>query len=92
MLCAGMAGMREKLELEAAFKGDVYHADGAKETIREVPKTLREATEEFRKSKMLRETLGDKVVDHYTRTAEWEQEEFDRKITSLELMRGFERY
>jgi glutamine synthetase len=44
------------------------------------------------KSKMLRATLGDAVVDHYVHTAKWEQFEYDRRITDWELMRGFERY
>lgn len=71
MLQAGMAGMRAKLELEPAFKGDVYHADGSKTPIREVPKTLREATEELRNAKMLRAAFGDKVVDHYVGILFW---------------------
>jgi glutamine synthetase len=57
-----------------------------------VPKTLRDAIEALRKSKMLREALGDKVVDHYLHTAEWEQFEYDRRVTDWELKRGFERY
>jgi glutamine synthetase len=40
---------------------------------------------------MLREAFGDDVVDHYTRAAEWEQEEFDRVVTDWEIARGFER-
>lgn len=90
MLAAGLSGLREKLELEAPFTGDVYFVEG-KPGIREVPKTLREATQEFNGSKMLRGIFGDRVVDHYTRAATWEQEEFDRRITDWELKRGFER-
>jgi glutamine synthetase len=40
---------------------------------------------------MLREALGDDVVDHYTRAAEWEQEEYDKVVTDWEINRGFER-
>jgi len=40
---------------------------------------------------MLRAALGDDVVDHYTRAAEVEQEDFDRVVTEYELQRGFER-
>jgi glutamine synthetase len=43
------------------------------------PSTLRAATETLRGSKMLREAMGDFVVDHYVRCAEWEQEEFDKR-------------
>jgi glutamine synthetase len=36
--------------------------------------------------------MGDDVIDHYVHTADWEQFEFDRRVTDLELKRGFERY
>ena len=39
---------------------------------------------------MLREAMGDAVIDHYVRAAEWEQEDFDRKVTDYERARGFE--
>lgn len=88
MLAAGLAGIEQKLELEAPFVGDAYHG----KRLREVPKTLREAAELMDKSKMLRAALGDGVIDHYVHTAEWEQFEYDRRITDWELKRGFERY
>ena len=87
LIAAGLAGIEEKLELEAAFVGDAYHG----EKLREIPKTLREATETLRGSKMLRAAFGDDVVDHYVHAAEWEQSEYDRRITDWELKRGFER-
>lgn len=87
LLAAGIAGIEEKLELEEGFSGDAYV--GRK--LREVPKTLREATALLDKSKMLRATFGDEVIDHYVHTAEWEQLEYDRRVTDWELKRGFER-
>ena len=88
LLAAGLAGIEEKLKLPPAYSGDAYH--DAK--LPEVPKTLREAADLLKKSKMLRAALGDAVVDHYIHTAQWEQFEYDRRITDWELMRGFERY
>ena len=88
LIAAGLAGIEEKLTLDAPFSGDAYHG----KKLPEVPKTLREATEALDKSKMLRAALGDAVVDHYVHTAKWEQFEYDRRITDWELMRGFERY
>lgn len=88
LLAAGLAGIEEKIELEPGYSGDAYAA----KRLREVPKTLREATDLMRKSKMLRAAFGDAVVDHYVRTAEWEQFEYDRRVTDWELKRGFERY
>jgi glutamine synthetase len=88
LLAAGLSGIEEEMELEAAYVGDAYYG----KRLREVPKTLREATETMAKSKMLRAAFGDAVIDHYVHTAEWEQFEYDRRITDWELKRGFERY
>ncbi|MEQ1955283.1 glutamine synthetase family protein [Mesorhizobium sp. CN2-181] len=88
LIAAGLAGIDEKLELAKPFEGDVYHAG----RLPEIPKTLRDATAAFGKSKMLKEALGAEVLEHYVHTAEWEQFEYDRRITDWELHRGFERY
>ena len=63
------------------------HGDGPNT----IPQTLRDATETLRNSAFLRKAMGDEVIDHYTRCAEWEQEEFDRVVTDWEIARGFER-
>ncbi len=88
LLAAGIAGIEQKLELEPPYVGDAYYG----KRLREIPKTLREATEAMDKSKMLRAAFGDAVIDHYVHTAEWEQFEYDRRVTDWELKRGFERY
>jgi glutamine synthetase len=87
MIAAGIKGIEEKMELAPATTGDVYEDAKAAD----IPQTLRAATETLRGSQFLREALGDDVVNHYTRAAEWEQEEFDRAVTDWEIKRGFER-
>jgi glutamine synthetase len=86
-LAAGLTGIEQGLTLGDPVTGDVYHMKG----VPEIPHTLRDATNTLRNSKMLRATLGDWVVDHYTRTAEVEQEAFDGFVTDWEIARGFER-
>ena len=87
MLAAGIRGIEEKMDLAPPTTGDVYEDAKAGD----IPQTLRSATETLRTSKFLREAMGDDVIDHYTRAAEWEQEEFDRVVTDWEIARGFER-
>jgi glutamine synthetase len=89
LLAAGLDGIERKLPLEPMFAGDAY--DPGRQ-LREVPKTLREARALLDGSKFLREAMGDEVIDHYVHTADWEQHQFDRRVTDLELKRGFERY
>ena len=88
LIAAGIRGIEEELELGPPFKGDAYH--GAR--LKDIPKTLRDAMAQMRRSKMLREAFGDEVIEHYLHTARWEQLEYDRRVTDWELMRGFERY
>ena len=87
LLAAGIKGIEDKMDLPAPAKGDNYaDAKGG-----EIPRSLRDAIETLRGSKMLRAAMGDKVVDHYVRCGEWEQEEFERVVADWEIARGFER-
>jgi len=88
LIAAGLAGIDEKLELAKPFEGDAYHVA----RLPEIPKTLREASSALAKSKLFRQAFGEDVVDHYVHTANWEQFEYDRRVTDWELQRGFERY
>ncbi len=87
LLAAGIRGIEDKLELAPAATGDMYDD----ETVPQIPNTLRAATDMLTNSPMLREAMGDVVIDHYTRAATWEQEEFDRVVTDWEIARGFEK-
>ena len=61
------------------------------EDIAEVPKTLREALRALDESTVMRAALGDKVVEHYLHAGNWEQAEYDRRVTDWEVIRNFER-
>ena len=87
MLAAGLAGIKQKHALPAPFKGDAY----ADKTPTHIPRTLRDARDALISSGMLRTALGDDVISHYARAAEWEIEEFNRIVTDYEIARGFER-
>jgi len=87
MLAAGIAGIEGKMTLAPPTQGDIYEDAKAQD----IPQTLRDATASLRGSAMLRAAMGDDVIDHYTRAAEWEQEEFDKVVTDWEIARGFER-
>ena len=87
LLAAGIYGIENKLKLEPAFVGDAYRA----RDVREIPSTLRAATLALDGSTMLRAAFGDNVIDHYVHAAQWEQLEYDRRVTDWEVARGFER-
>ncbi len=85
-LAAGIAGIEEGLKLSPPYKGDAYEGNEGM-----IPQTLRDAKDALSGSTMLRATMGEDVIDHYTRAAEVEIEDFDRVVTDYEIARGFER-
>ena len=87
LLAAGLDGIDNKMTLEDEFRGNAYSAD----SVREIPKTLRDATIALDESTMLRTAFGDDVIDHYVHAARYEQFEYDRRVTDWEVARGFER-
>ncbi|WP_369682757.1 glutamine synthetase family protein [Roseovarius sp. M141] len=85
-LAAGIKGIEEEILLDPPTSGNAYDGNTGM-----IPQTLRDARETLNGSEMLRAAMGDDVIDHYTRTALWEIEEFDRIVTDYEVARGFER-
>ena len=85
-LAAGIKGIEEALELPPPAKGDTYKGETGL-----IPQNLRDAMHALKDSAMLREAMGDAVVDHYSRAAEVELEDFDQVVTDYEVARGFER-
>ena len=87
LLAAGLDGIEKQMELGPQVAGDTYGVGD----VPEVPRTLGAAARAMSDSAMLRAAMGDDVIDHYTRAAEWEIEEQNRVVTDWEVMRGFER-
>jgi glutamine synthetase len=85
-LAAGIKGIEDAEKLAAPTVGDAYEGDTGF-----IPQNLRDARTALNGSEMLRAAFGDDVVDHYSRAAAWELEEFDRVVTDYEIARGFER-
>ena len=52
---------------------------------------LREALALLDGSEVYRSAFGDDVIDHYLHTGNWEQAEYDRRVTDWEVRRNFER-
>ncbi|NRA34019.1 MAG: glutamine synthetase [Polyangiaceae bacterium] len=84
-LGAGLYGIEKQLELSDMTQGDAG-TDGPGK----LPNTLKEATARFRKSRPVRQVLGNAFVDHYAATREWEVREYEKAVTDWELRRYFE--
>ena len=85
MLAAGIAGIEEKLEVASRPQRATYIkvADG-----HDPGQPAGRRVTSYRMDRMLRAAFGDDVVDHYTRAAEVEIEEFERVVTDYEGARG----
>ena len=87
-LAAGLWGVAEQVEPEAAVVGNAYDQSFPKRLA--LPATLWEAAQRLKASTVARELFGDPFVDHFAATREWEEREFRKHISDWELERYFE--
>lgn len=87
-LAAGLWGVAEQVEPEAAVVGNAYDQRFPKRLA--LPATLWEAAQRLKASKVARELFGDAFIDHFAATREWEEREFRKHISDWELERYFE--
>ena len=85
-LAAGLWGIEQQTAPAAAVEGDA----AARSDCAALPRTLREATQRLSESSHARSLLGDRFVDHYVRTRDWECRQYERAVTEWELARYFE--
>ena len=71
---------------EKPYTGNIYE-----KKVNEVPKTLNEAIQLAKKSKLLKEIFSKDVLEHYIHAAEWEQKDYDSSVNDWQLRRYFER-
>ncbi|MGH6719737.1 MAG: glutamine synthetase family protein [Alphaproteobacteria bacterium] len=88
LTAAGLWGIANKVEPDAAMTISAYGADIAPE--RRFPETFGAAIERFRGSAVARELFGAAFVDHYADTRAWQDREFRGLVTDRELERFFE--
>ncbi len=86
IIAAGLAGIEQQLELEAACTGNAYVSDAPR-----VPASLEHALQLWEASDFARATFGAEVVAHYANNARVELAAFGRSVTDWERYRGFER-
>lgn len=86
-LASGLYGIREKLPLKAAETRGSGYRDKSHGVL---PSNLREAAQKMKGSKTARALFGEKFVDHFIRTREWEWRQYAEAVTDWELKRYFE--
>jgi len=86
-LAAGLYGIKNKLKLnQPATVGNGYedYSNGV------LPATLIEATQQMKASQVAKELFGEKFVQHFTQTREWEWRQHLKSVTDWEYKRYFE--
>lgn len=86
-LASGLYGIKNKMKLEQpATVGNGYrdYSNGI------LPRTLDEATQLMKQSIVAKEILGEKFVEHFTQTREWEWKQHLKAVTDWEYRRYFE--
>jgi len=87
-LGSGLYGIEHRIEPELLVEGNAYDHEFPEHLA--LPRTLWDAAQRLKRSRMAREYFGDAFVEHFAATREWEEREFRKHITDWELARYFE--
>ncbi len=86
-LAAGLYGIKNNLHLaqkQTVGNGYLDESNGR------IAKNLNDATEIMKQSKIANEIFGEKFVQHFTATRDWEWRQYSKAVTDWELKRYFE--
>ena len=86
-LASGLYGIKNKLKLKTPATTGSGYAD-TKNGI--LPRNLWDATQAMKSSAIAKELFGEKFVEHFTGTRDWEWRQFSKVVTDWELKRYFE--
>ena len=86
-LGSGLYGIANRIDPPAMTVGD---ATSGGDPALPLPLTLEAAVGKLRGSKAARQALGEKFVDHFIRSRDWECREYRKAVTDWELRRYFE--
>ena len=86
-LASGLYGIKNKLKLKQSPTSGNGYKDYSNGTL---PKSLDEATKMMKSSKEAKEMFGEKFVEHFTQTREWEWKQHLKAVTDWEYKRYFE--
>ncbi|CAN5120645.1 glutamine synthetase [soil metagenome] len=84
---AGLYGIKNRLKLKKAVTTGNGYLDFSNGTL---PRTLEHATQNMKSSSIGKEIFGEKFVEHFTLTREWEWKQHLKSVTDWEYKRYFE--
>ncbi len=86
-LASGLYGVKKKMKLsQLQTLGNGYRD----EKYGTLPRNLWDATQAMKNSSVAKELFGEKFVEHFTQTREWEWRQFSKAVTDWEMKRYFE--
>ncbi len=86
-LASGLYGIKNKMKLKQPETIGNGYRDFSNGTL---PGNLHEATQQMKNSIIAREILGERFVEHFTQTREWEWRQHLKAVTDWEFKRYFE--
>jgi glutamine synthetase len=86
-LASGLYGIRNKLTLDTAASVGSGYADKKRGMLH---RNLADAARAMKKSEIAAELFGQRFVEHFTATREWEWRQFSKAVTDWELKRYME--
>lgn len=83
MFMAGIRGIRKKYKLQNPVEENIYEMSSSKQkkyNIKTLPQSLEKALKVMQKSLLLKETLGDHILNKFLANKRWEIEEYKKNV------------
>lgn len=87
---AGLLGIEQKLPLCKPVTGNAYAIQDELPPGRQLPSSLGDAIQHWRRSDAAPNLFGETFVEHFAQSREWEVMEYQKAITDWQLERYFE--
>jgi len=95
MIAAGLDGVEKGLTLADPVEESLFEMDAAtiaSKGIKELPGTLGEALDELERDEVIREALGDHVLEHFLEAKRAEWDEYRTQVSEWEVERYLEQF
>ena len=95
MLRSGLEGIEQNIDAPEPVEENLYHFDESerlRRNIQTLPGSLPEALDEMEKDELVRETLGDHIMERLLEAKRGEWDDFRMRVTQWELDRYLEVY
>lgn len=89
-LASGLWGIEQELEPIGIVQGNAYDAKNISPDLEQFSSSLAESVNKLKSSTIAKDLFGEKFINHFCSSREWEIKQYNKQVTNWQLERYFE--